>query len=461
MAEFEGSINENGYQLLEQFELGPNGRPAETAYLCDGDRATLWLGSTVWPNGDPVRLGDICTPEQGVELTNWTLRKFADAVDRLVTAPMTANQRSAFVLLAFNIGIEAFRNSTALSRFNAGQNPLAVAAAFGMWCKATGSGPNKYDLNDAYYLPIISADRKRWIDESGKPCRYQRAFPGLLRRHLSEACLFLDLDWRQACRKDTVSITSTRKWDDNDGRWEDRITKKTELADILPLASQHPLALSAVLAPAATQPAPAKETAPAATPDSANTLNKPAPPPVPGGQAAEKLGAPVAPKPELSASPAAQKSPASVSAIPTAGVGQAAAPGSPALPPPVSKPAPVVLPSQVQKPPPEPVVIAPKQIDMRGVPYGEIPPDAKPKNMTEAARVIGLVIVGIGSIVQVLSAREIISTTIGAIFYDLSRDAAFVAMAAGGLAMVVGWTTRKRGTAVVVKGMVNARALLK
>ena len=140
---------------------------------------------------------------------------------------------------------------------------------------------------------------------------------------------------------------------------------------------------------------------------------------------------------------------------------------APVIPAPSAKPAPAPYPPApaggviVTAPPKPPVVIAPKQIDPRTAPYGEILPDSKPKNMTDSARVIGLVIVGIGSIVQVLSAREIISTTIGAVFYDLSRDSAFVAMAAGGFAMFLGWATRKRGTHIVAKGMVNATALLK
>src|SRR5690242_3328169 len=90
-------LSEHGQALLEQFEPGPDGVPATEAYMCPGDRATLWLGCTEWPNGDPVRMGDICTPEQGVELLDWNLRKFAAAVDQYATQPMTANQRSAFI----------------------------------------------------------------------------------------------------------------------------------------------------------------------------------------------------------------------------------------------------------------------------------------------------------------------------------------------------------------------------
>ncbi len=276
-------LGDGGDRLLNEFEPGPGGKPALVAYRCPGGRWTLGNGATVWPNGDEVRPGDTCTPEQADEITDWSVKKFADVVDGFITRPMTANQRDAFILLAYNIGPTAFRTDCAASAmFNDGHSPLKVAPAFGNWHKATSSGPEKSDLRKSLTSDIIgvkasiavpdSIDDYVWLGPADnppkgydvvrdgpqffaikgedriplgiRPVKYQRAFPGLLRRHLAEAHLFLDLDWSFTCVKDRVSINSYRVWDSNDRRWEDRVRSKTELADLLPDASKHPLRLS-------------------------------------------------------------------------------------------------------------------------------------------------------------------------------------------------------------------------
>ena len=43
----------------------------------------------------------------------------------------------------------------------------------------------------------------------------------------------------------------------------------------------------------------------------------------------------------------------------------------------------------------------------------------------------------------------------------MSRDPIVVALLIGGVFWVVGWLTRKRGTAIVAKGMAEATSLLK
>ena len=72
-----------------------------------------------------------------------------------------------------------------------------------------------------------------------------------------------------------------------------------------------------------------------------------------------------------------------------------------------------------------------------------------------------MLIVGGGSLVQVLAAREVVSSTAGAIFFDLSRDPVIVALIAGGVIWVVGSLTRWWGKKVITKGMVNAKEVLK
>ncbi len=278
------------------------------------------------------RAGEFCTPEQAIELTNWHIRKYLDVVDSTITRPMTVNQRGAMALMAYNIGPSAFAASSVAKRFNDGENLEHVAEAFGMWCKATNDVPDRSDIGKAYYDPIIGTNAKGqacWVGPATNPPKgwemvregdefwainpnpppphdpatgpppedqpparialglrprdYQKAMPGVLRRHLSEGMLFLNLDWRQACRKDTVSIVSQRIWDPNDKRWEDVVRTKTELSDILPLARPYPLpvpieSISAIQPTPAPQPAEIAPTAQAATQDSAKPVPQPAVP---------------------------------------------------------------------------------------------------------------------------------------------------------------------------------------
>lgn len=81
--------------------------------------------------------------------------------------------------------------------------------------------------------------------------------------------------------------------------------------------------------------------------------------------------------------------------------------------------------------------------------------------MTDSQRAVGLVIVGIGSIIQIVTMRLGIATALGAIAFDLSRDPAIIALAATAVALIIGWLTRKRGTKVMTQGMLNATQVLK
>jgi hypothetical protein len=115
----------------------------------------------------------------------------------------------------------------------------------------------------------------------------------------------------------------------------------------------------------------------------------------------------------------------------------------------------------VTKPPPPPVIIAPKTVDIRSIPYGEISPDNGAKNMSESQRAVGMVLVGVGSVVQILSARLGVSAAVGAIAFDLSRDPVIIALVATAIVAVIGWFTRKKGTKVMTTGMISAVQVLK
>jgi len=256
-------------------------------------------------------------------------------------------------------------------------------------------------------------------------CRAQtRPMKGLYRRRLAEACAASDLPWENACSPTVIRF-------ELDANGEIDTDATTSLEDTLMRARQDTRAADILR-----------------TPWSELVLTKvePAPP------KAEPVAAEAAGKaelPEITAPPAVSAPP---TALPSGPVAQAPA---------VVVPAPKLPPPPVAPVPPPPVIIAPKTVDIKSIPYGEISADNGAKNMSESQRGIGMVLVGVGSVVQILSARLGIGAAVGAIFFDLTRDPVVIALVATGIVAVIGWATRKRGTKVMTTGMVTATQVLK
>ena len=251
----------------------------------------------------------------------------------------------------------------------------------------------------------------------GKPMK------GLYRRRLAEATVFSDLPFENAC-----SPTVVRFELDENGEIDANAT--TSLEDTLMRARQDTSRTADIMK----------------KPWSELVLTKPEPdvPTTPGKAELPEKEAPQPPRTPVASSPTI--------ALPSGPVAQAPA---------VVVPAPQPPPSPVAPRPPEPVIIAPKSVDMRSIPYGEVLPENGAKNMSESQRGIGMVIVGVGSVVQIIFTRLGIGTAFAAIFYELSRDPVVIALAATAIVTAIGWFTRKRGTKVMTKGMVEAKTLLK
>ena len=240
-------------------------------------------------------------------------------------------------------------------------------------------------------------------------CRAQtRPMKGLYRRRLAEAAVFSDLPWEDAC-----SPTLIRFELDANGEIDTDATTSLEDTLMRARSSRAPDPGAILKKPWSELVADAKPIEPEA---------KPVPPPAP----------PVV----LPSGPAVQA-------------------------PAVVVPAPQPPPPPVAPVPPPPVIIAPKTVDIRSIPYGEISADNGAKNMSESQRGIGMVLVGVGSVVQVITMRLGIGTAVGAVFFDLTRDPVVIALVATGIVALVGWFTRKKGTTVLTDGMKNATQVLK
>lgn len=117
----------SGIALIQSFEAC-----AETAYV---DADGVW--TIGWGHTNGVNPGDTCTAAQASEWLREDLMVAEQAVNQLVTATLNQNQFDALVSLVFNIGVDAFRNSTLLRDLNAG-NYTAAANWIPQWDHADG-----------------------------------------------------------------------------------------------------------------------------------------------------------------------------------------------------------------------------------------------------------------------------------------------------------------------------------
>ena len=98
---------------------------------------TIGFGTTIYPNGIKVKRGDTCTEAQAKAYMAHDLKKFESAVNSAVTLPINQNQFDALVSLAYNIGTNAFKNSTLVKKLNTG-DIRGAAAQFDVWNKGGG-----------------------------------------------------------------------------------------------------------------------------------------------------------------------------------------------------------------------------------------------------------------------------------------------------------------------------------
>ncbi|EPH35702.1 lysozyme [Acinetobacter gyllenbergii] len=98
---------------------------------------TIGFGTTVYPSGVRVKKGDVCTKAQAVSFFQHDLRRFEAAVNQAVKVVINQNQFDALVSLTYNIGEQAFKDSTLLKKLNAGDF-MGAADQFPQWNKGGG-----------------------------------------------------------------------------------------------------------------------------------------------------------------------------------------------------------------------------------------------------------------------------------------------------------------------------------
>ncbi len=90
-------------------------------YVCAGGVATIGYGSTRDNNGYPITLDNKKISQQEAEYYfNRDIKSFSIAVKTYIKVPVSNNQFSALVSLAYNIGVGNLRASTLLRKLNRG-----------------------------------------------------------------------------------------------------------------------------------------------------------------------------------------------------------------------------------------------------------------------------------------------------------------------------------------------------
>lgn len=130
------TISEKGLAIIREFE----GLRLK-AYKDVVGVSTIGYGTTRYPDGKPVKMGDVITLGRANELLRFEAGAKAYAIsEALKDVPLNQNQFDACVSLAYNIGVAGFLGSTVLKRIKANPTDPKIKDAFMMWVKGTKNG---------------------------------------------------------------------------------------------------------------------------------------------------------------------------------------------------------------------------------------------------------------------------------------------------------------------------------
>lgn len=121
-------------KLLEEFE----GLRLK-AYRDPVGIATIGLGTTVYPNGQKVKMGDVCTKEQAYDYALHDIQtERIPTIQKVVKVPLNNNELCALISLCYNIGNGALAKSSLVRKLNQGLPKVDVADEFLKWNRAGG-----------------------------------------------------------------------------------------------------------------------------------------------------------------------------------------------------------------------------------------------------------------------------------------------------------------------------------
>jgi lysozyme len=157
--------SQNCYDLIKQWE-----GLFLKAYDDGGGVWTIGWGTIIYPNGEKVKQGDVCTMEQAENYLHWEVFNKTHGINAMVFfKPLTQNQFDAMVCFAYNCGLGALQGST-----------LYKKAKINPWDYSI------YEYQkDRNGKPMVkSCEFLKWVYDNGK------LIQGLVNRRVAEADLY-------------------------------------------------------------------------------------------------------------------------------------------------------------------------------------------------------------------------------------------------------------------------------
>lgn len=109
-----------------------------SAYYCPAGIVTIGYGSTRYPEGRLVMISDeLSSEEEATQLLLSTISEFESAVNEK-QLNINQNQFDALVSFTYNVGVQAFSESTLLEKAKINVNDLSIYDEFMRWNYSSG-----------------------------------------------------------------------------------------------------------------------------------------------------------------------------------------------------------------------------------------------------------------------------------------------------------------------------------
>jgi lysozyme len=106
-----------------------------SAYICPAGVPTIGWGTTVYPDGKKVKLGEKINEQRANELLMNDVSKV-----KIPSINVNQNQYDALVSFAYNLGTGALLDSTLLKKVRLSPNDQSIRNEFMKWTKARVNG---------------------------------------------------------------------------------------------------------------------------------------------------------------------------------------------------------------------------------------------------------------------------------------------------------------------------------
>lgn len=148
------NISEKGIDLIKRYET-----LKLAAYLCPAGVPTIGWGTTIYPDGSKVKIGDVISKDYAQFCLNNDIKRFVYKVDAFTTDRVNQNQFDALVSFAYNVGDTNLKKSTLLKLVNEDPNNKKIRGQFLRWCyadgvKLDGLSERRAKEADLYFLKV-------------------------------------------------------------------------------------------------------------------------------------------------------------------------------------------------------------------------------------------------------------------------------------------------------------------